>query len=97
MFDKRLNNRRKSLTPAFSREGVVKGKNCDTKTAYQNLADILFCLKKKKTKVTTFQIAEYGFCLTEFLKPREYHMGKIYSCSQGAVVGDKIPEAKFTR
>lgn len=54
MFDKRLNNRRKSLTPAFSREGVVKGKNCDTKTAYQNLADILFCLKKKKTKVTTF-------------------------------------------
>lgn len=54
MFDKRLNNRRKSLTPAFSREGVVKGKNCDTKTAYQNLADILFCLKKKKPKVTTF-------------------------------------------
>lgn len=54
MFDKRVINKRKSLAPAFSREGVVKGKNCDTKTAYQNLRDILFCLKKKKPKVTTF-------------------------------------------
>lgn len=31
MFDIRVNNRRNSLASAFSKEGVLKGKNIDTK------------------------------------------------------------------